>query len=125
MGASEAIVFEKFSVKHSWKRLEATCGMRSCGLSHNSMTSVSDDGKKLDLEYLKEKSSMPRSRKREAPKLMEYQRVKKQRIDHSLSSQCSTLLKLQTTHPAGWVSNQPVLVSHMNKSDSDPDSDGE
>jgi hypothetical protein len=38
MGASETMVFSK--------QLEATCGMQSCGLWHNSMTKVSDDGKK-------------------------------------------------------------------------------
>ena len=100
MGTSEALALKVF-VKLSSERLEATHGMRSRGLSHKSMPSESNGGKKLDVKYFKEKSSMVRSHKREAPDLMKYQIVKRQKIDHNLASKCSITLKQERTHLAG------------------------
>jgi hypothetical protein len=109
MGTSEALALKKFLVKLSSKQLEATHGMQSC---HN---------------------SMPRPHKRGALDLIKYQIVKRQRLDCSLASECSTTLKQETTHPAGWVFNQSAseqacLTEHLSisqMSNTDLDSDGE
>ncbi|XP_059436395.1 uncharacterized protein LOC132169372 [Corylus avellana] len=75
---------------------------------------------------------MPRPHKREAPDLMKYQVVKKQRNNRNLGSECSTTLKQRRTHLAGWVFNQPAsrqacLSEHLSlsqMSNPDLDSDG-
>ncbi|KAE8124947.1 hypothetical protein FH972_019786 [Carpinus fangiana] len=75
---------------------------------------------------------MLRSHKRGAPDLMKYQIVKRQMIDCSLASECSTTLKQERAHPTGWVFNQPAsrqacLTEHMSvsqRSYPELDSDG-
>ena len=112
MGTSEALALKKVLVNLSSERLEATQGMRSCGLSHN---------------------SMPRPHKRGASDLIKYHIVNRQRIDRNLASECSTTLKQEMTHPAGWAFNQPTsrqacLTKHLSvsqMSNSDLNSDGE
>lgn len=134
MIATETMVAnKKFNVKFSMKRIETTLRTQSCGLEQlesfvdewNHSSSVngsnlsemkktcsfrpSDGGKKLDLEYSKAQS--PRQGcKRRGPQelLIECQQEKRQKMDRSLTTQCSTILKKLMTHPAGWVFNQPV-----------------
>jgi hypothetical protein len=89
-------------------------------------------GKKLDVKYFEEKFSMLRSHKCEDPALMKYQIVKRQRIDCSLASECSTTLKQEMTHLGSCVFNQPAsrqacLTEHLSvsqMSNSDLDYDG-
>ncbi|KAE8124948.1 hypothetical protein FH972_019787 [Carpinus fangiana] len=100
MGTSEALALKKDFIKLSSERLEATHGMQSCGLLHNSTPSESDGGKKLDVKYFEQKSSMLRSQKRGAPDLMKYQVVRRQSIDHRLASKCSTAFKQERTYLA-------------------------
>ncbi|XP_059428985.1 transcription factor GTE12 isoform X1 [Corylus avellana] len=134
MIAAETIVSNKnFMLKFSKKRIEAAPGTGSCEQgqrvsfvdeqNHSSFVNASNQsemkkmhnsvscpggGKKLDPEYLKSKSSMPGSNKRGPQQMTECQREKRQKMDRSATSQCSTILKKLMSHPAGWVFNQPV-----------------
>lgn len=135
MIATETIVpNKKLKVKFSTKRIEATPGRQLFELgqqvslvgewnhtssmigniqsemkkTNNSVICRSDGGKKLDPEYLKEKSSMLGSNKRGPSDLIDCPREKRQRMDRSLTSQCSIILKKLMTHPASWVFKHPV-----------------
>jgi len=141
MIAAETILSNKnFTLKFSKKRIEATPGTGSCEQGqqvsfvdeqnhssfvnasnqseikkmHNSVSCPSGSGKKLDPEYLKAKSSMSGSNKRGPLQLIECQREKRQKMDRSVASQCSTILKKLMTHPAGWVFNKPVDPAALN-----------
>ncbi|KAF5475246.1 hypothetical protein F2P56_007075 [Juglans regia] len=133
MIATETMVAnKKLNIKFSMKRIEANLDNQACGLEQleslvdewNRSSSVngsngserkkmhsicrSDGTKKLEPEYPKEKFSRPGSKKRGPPELIECPKEKRQRMDRSVTSHCSTILKKLMSHPAGWVFNKPV-----------------
>ena len=55
-----------------------------------------------------EKSSIAGTKKRSAPGITDVEKVKRQKVDRSITLQCSAILKKLMNHPAGWVFNQPV-----------------
>ncbi|KAK9267193.1 hypothetical protein L1049_009613 [Liquidambar formosana] len=59
-------------------------------------------------DHSKVKFSRPGANKRGAPGVIEGQKEKRQRMDRSVTQQCSGILKKLMAHPAGWVFNQPV-----------------
>jgi hypothetical protein len=59
-------------------------------------------------QMTKQKSVAPVSRKRGPPEMIECQQQKRQKMDRSVTQQCSSLLKSLMAHPAGWVFNKPV-----------------
>ncbi|KAG2689175.1 hypothetical protein I3760_09G128500 [Carya illinoinensis] len=133
MIATETMVAnKKLNIKFSMKRIEANLDNQACGLEQleslvdewNRSNSVngsngserkkmhsicrSDGTKKLEPENSKEKFSRPGSKKRGPPELIVCPKEKRQRMDRTVTSQCSTIVKKLMSHPAGWVFNKPV-----------------
>lgn len=100
MVATESIVpRKKLKIKIIKKTLEAGIGRRSCDLEQQ--VPLGDD-------QSTDKASVDCARKRGPQGVLENQKVKKQKMDRSMTLQCSIILKKLMSHKAGWIFNQPV-----------------
>lgn len=134
ISTEEVVVKKKLKIKFATKRIEAEPQTLSCdfgkqvpltdGWSH--ITSVkeneksriykpekhvphsSNDKEMFAADHSKVKISRPGANKRGPPGVIEGQKEKRQRMDRSVTQQCSGILKKLMAHPAGWVFNQPV-----------------
>ncbi|KAA8519580.1 hypothetical protein F0562_013796 [Nyssa sinensis] len=137
--ATENTVKRKLKIKIASKQIEVEPGTQSCefgrqlflndACDHNiSMTEnrsgmnksqkfvlhSSNKTKLHSADNLMVKSSTPSSLKRGRPGVVESQKEKRQKMDRSVTQQCSSILKKLITHPAGWVFNKPVDPVQLN-----------
>ncbi|XP_059669350.1 transcription factor GTE8-like [Cornus florida] len=99
MFAAETIVMRKLRIKTESKQTKTESTTR-CNFGQQAV--------------LKVKLSEPGCHMRRPPGLVESQKVKRQKIDQSVSQQCSTILKKLTTNPSAWPFNQPVDPDKLN-----------
>uniref|UniRef100_A0A5B7AEL2 Putative transcription factor GTE9 isoform X1 n=1 Tax=Davidia involucrata TaxID=16924 RepID=A0A5B7AEL2_DAVIN len=133
MITTENTVKRKLKIKFASKQIEVEPGAQSCEFGqrlflndecdHNISVTESKTGmnksKKFVLcssnetklhstDNLMVKSSTASSHKRGRPGMVDCQKEKRQKMDRSVTQQCSSILKKLMTHPASWIFNQPV-----------------
>ncbi|GAV82237.1 Bromodomain domain-containing protein [Cephalotus follicularis] len=86
---------KKLKVKFSFQKTQAVLGTQF------SLTDGADQSK--DDRY-----SMPGSKKRGPPGVIEGQKEKRPKMDRGMTLNCSSLLNTLIKHPAGWVFSTPV-----------------
>ncbi|KAJ6301906.1 hypothetical protein OIU77_016086 [Salix suchowensis] len=104
MIASGTVTVKKLTIKIASQRIQAIPGKKFLGVEQSCSASM---GENHGSQTTKQKAAMPGSRKRGPPETIECQQ-KRQKMDRSVTQQCSALLKSLMVHPAGWIYNKPV-----------------
>nr|XP_034926588.1 transcription factor GTE12-like isoform X2 [Populus alba] len=105
MIASGNVTMKKLTIKIASQRIQAIPGKKLLGAEQSCSASM---GENHGSQMTKQKSVAPVSRKRGPPEMIECQQQKRQKMDRTVTQQCSSLLKSLMAHPAGWVFNKPV-----------------
>uniref|UniRef100_A0A2P2M887 Bromodomain-containing protein n=1 Tax=Rhizophora mucronata TaxID=61149 RepID=A0A2P2M887_RHIMU len=124
MIAAEPTVAKKgLRIKITSQRIEAVSGTRSCEFRQQlslhdewgQNTSMRDnhDSQMARSHSFREKLVVPRANKRGSSG-EEEQQPKRQKMERSVTHQCTALLKALMHHPAGWVFNQAVDPVKLN-----------
>ncbi|XP_059666476.1 transcription factor GTE12-like isoform X2 [Cornus florida] len=107
MVATDTIVMRKLKIKTESEQTKTESTIR-CNFGQKLVPPSAVDRNLNSADNLKVKLLEPGRHKRRPAGLLESQKVKRQKIDRSVSQQCSTILKKLTTNPSAWPFNQPV-----------------
>ncbi|XP_059666477.1 transcription factor GTE12-like [Cornus florida] len=113
MIATETIVMRKLKIQTESKQTK-TESTTQCNFGQQLVPRFAVDRNLNSADNLKVKFLEPGCHKRRPAGLLESQKVKRQKIDWSVSQQCSTILKKLTTNPSAWPFNQPVDPEKLN-----------
>ncbi|KDP21177.1 hypothetical protein JCGZ_21648 [Jatropha curcas] len=106
MIAAQTVTAKKLKIKFSSQISESAPGIKACVSARHAAENYhhwSDETRNM-----KQKPTGSGSNKRGPPLIMEAEPQKRQKMDRSVTQQCSSLVKSLINNPCGWVFKDPV-----------------